>query len=285
LQWKKPLPEIPLKDYSLLDYLRKSSIRFFDFRSVDFVMRPNSLLAYNIASAGGYLSLYPGPYKELWGGRGMDVLKAIKPEQSVEFWNAPWIGMQNIKYIAVAQEAPTGKWQPAYEGEGVKILKVDSFCPSIYVVPKAISIWNRAEILQKTKTKDFNPLLEVFIEEPLPAGINSTTTAPYSISIRSQNPDQLLMDARLEQDGYLIITQNLIPGWRAKVDGLEHELLRANYAFMCLPLKKGTHEVWLEYRPDYYGLSLFLSVVSVIIIVLLGIMKRLGTRPLNVTNP
>jgi Bacterial membrane protein YfhO len=285
LQWKKPLPQLPLENYSMLDYLRKSSIRFFDFRSVDFVMRPNTLLAYNISSAGGYLSLYPGPYKELWAGRGMDVLKAVKPDRSVESWNAPWIGMQNIKYVAVAQEAPTGNWQPAYEGEGVKLLKVDSFCPFIYVVPKAITVSHRSEILHQIKTENFNPLQEVFVEEPLPAGMISTSTAPYSISIRSREPDQVTLDARLAQDGYMVITQNLIPGWSAKVDGSEQHLFRANYTFMCLPLKKGTHQVTLEYRPEYYEWSLFISIVSAIIIVLPGMMKRIGTKPLDVTNP
>ena len=194
LQRKRPLPSIPLKDYSLLEHFRKGSIRFFDFRSIDFVFRPNTLLAYGIPSAGGYLSLYPGRYKQLWEGRGMDVLKAIKPGQSIQEWNTPWIGMQNIKYIAVPEEIDTGNWRPVYRGEGVQLLKSDSFCPAIYVVRTALSIPDPQELLVALKSSSFQPLDQVLLEEPPPNGMIPSLQVPYSLLI--QNRTLICCDSR-----------------------------------------------------------------------------------------
>jgi Bacterial membrane protein YfhO len=285
LQRKKPGPQLPMKNYSMLDSIRRGSIRFFDLRTVDFVFRPNTLLAYDIPSAGGYLSLYPQRYKRLWEGRGMDILKAVKEDQPVERWNAPWIGMQNIKYLAVPEEVPTGNWQPAYHGEGLKLLKVDSFCPPIYVVPKAWIMKTQEDLLQTLKSPDFNPLKEVLLEQPVPEQMISSLNVPYTVVIRKRIPDLLQMDVDVQQNGFLVLTENLTPGWRAIVNGMEQPLLRANYAFMCLPLKKGFYKIQLEFRPAFYGVSLIITVVSAIIIVLLGIMKLLNRKRRDVNNP
>jgi preprotein translocase subunit SecG len=271
LQLKKQLPEPPLDNYNQLDFLRKGSIRFFDYRSVDFVMRPNTLLAYGVKSAGGYLSLYPGRYKALWNGRGMDVLKAFKPESVLQDWNAPWIGMQNIKYIAVADSIDTGAWRPAYQAEGVQLLKVDSFCPVIYVVRSASYIEDYAKRLQMLKSSSFRPLEMVLLDEPPPQGMASDSNVPYSLLFKKRTPDLLELNVALQQDGYLIFAENFMPGWRAWVNGVEQRLWRANLVFMCLPLKKGSYQITLEFRPALYGWSLFLSMVSAIIIVLPGI--------------
>lgn len=285
LQRKKPLPSTPLKDYSLLEHFRKGSIRFFDFRSVDFVFRPNTLLAYGIPSAGGYLSLYPGRYKKLWEGRGMDVLKAIKPGQSIQEWNAPWIGMQNIKYIAVPEEIDTGNWRPVYRGEGVQLLKLDSFCPAINVVRTALVIPDPQELLETLKSSSFQPLDQVLLEEPLPNGMIPSLQVPYSLLMQNRTPDLLRLQVELQQDGYLVIAENLIPGWRAVVNGTEERLWRANFAFMCLPLKRGRYDISLEYVPTFYGWSLFLTVVSAIIIVLPGIVQWIKKSRKNPIRP
>lgn len=265
LHKKKDLPSLPLKRYSDLELFRKGTIRFFDFRSIDFVFRPNSLLYYGVDSAGGYLSLYPASYRDLWDGRGMDVLKAIKSGQSGDFWNAALLGMQNIKYLLLPDEVPTQKWQPVFRAEGIKVMKLDNFIPRYFAVGRARIIQNQQQILQQIQNGRFNPRQEVLLDQK-PA-IQESNSFQGSVQIRSNSPDVVNLQADFSTDGYLVIAENNFPGWQAEVDGKIAPILTANYAFQALALSGGKHEIKMEFCPAYYTVSLIISIAAFLIMI------------------
>lgn len=271
LHRKRPLPALPLTNYGDLQIVRRGAIRFFDPQSVEFVLRPNVLMAYGIDSAGGYMSLYPGRYKNLWSGRGMDTLKALKPGQSTESWNAPWIGMQNIKYILAPQEQPSGSWNPDYSAGGVKVLKVNSYLPRIHAVPR-MRVLQPDTLLKEIRKESFDPGREVLLEEA-PAEAFSSPSVDLRIEAMQRAADTIQFSADMSADGYLVIAENYFPGWRATVDGKEQNLLAANYVQQCLPLRSGKHRIHLEFRPAYYTMSLFISLVSAVLVLLSALLK------------
>lgn len=265
LHKKKDLPSLPLKRYSDLELFRKGTIRFFDFRSIDFVFRPNSLLYYGVDSAGGYLSLYPASYRDLWDGRGMDVLKAIKSGQSGDFWNASLLGMQNIKYLLLPDEVPTQKWQPVFKAEGIKVMKLDNFIPRYFAVGRARIIQNQQQTLQQIQNGRFNPRQEVLLDQK-PA-IQESNSFQGSVQVRSNSPDVVNLQAEFSTDGYLVIAENNFPGWQAEVDGKIAPILTANYAFQALALSGGKHEIKMEFCPAYYTVSLIISIAAFLIMI------------------
>jgi hypothetical protein len=265
LHKKKDLPSLPLKRYSDLELFRKGTIRFFDFRSIDFVFRPNSLLYYGVDSAGGYLSLYPASYRDLWDGRGMDVLKAIKSGQSGDFWNASLLGMQNIKYLLLPDEVPTQKWQPVFKAEGIKVMKLDNFIPRYFAVGRARIIQNQQQTLQQIQNGRFNPRQEVLLDQK-PA-IQESNSFQGSVQVRSNSPDVVNLQADFSTDGYLVIAENNFPGWQAEVDGKIAPILTANYAFQALALSGGKHEIKMEFCPAYYTVSLIISIAAFLIMI------------------
>lgn len=265
LHKKKDLPALPLKRYSDLELFRKGTIRFFDFRSIDFVFRPNTLLYYGVDSAGGYLSLYPASYRDLWDGRGMDVLKAIKSGKSGDSWNAALFGMQNIKYLLLPDEVPTEKWQPVFEAEGIKVMKVDNFVPRYFAVGRGRIIRNQQQMLQQIQNGRFNPRQEVLLDHE--TGIKESNSFQGSVQISSKSPDVVNLQTDFSSDGYLVIAENNFPGWHAEVDGKSAPILKANYAFQALALTQGKHSIKMEFRPDYYIVSLIISVASFVIMI------------------
>ncbi len=266
LQRKKNLPTLPLSRYSDLELFRKGSIRFFDFRSVDFVFRPNTLLYYGIDSAGGYLSLYPGRYKELWNGRGMDVLKAIKPGQSGDAWNAKWIGIQNIKYVLFPEEVPTDNWRPVFQAEGIKVMEVDSFIPRYSAVGRARMIKDPKQMLHQIQNGQFDPMKEVLLDRE-PQLNTGPESFKGSVRVLSKAPDGVKLQTDFSSDGYLVIAENNFPGWRAEVDGTSVPILTAYYAFQALHLKGGKHLIKMEFRPAYYTISLLISITSFLVMI------------------
>ncbi len=272
LQKKKDLPSLPLKRYSDLELFRKGTIRFFDFRSIDFVFRPNSLLYYGVDSAGGYLSLYPASYRDLWEGRGMDILKAIKPGQSGDFWNAAFLGIQNIKYVLLPDEVPTEKWHPVFQAEGIKVMKINDFVPRYYAVGRARIIQNQQQMLQQIQNGRFDPKQEVLLDQD--TSIKNSNSFQGSVRIVSKSPDVINMQTDFSSDGYLVIAENNFPGWRAEVDGKNATILKANYAFQALALTQGKHSIKMEFRPAYYTVSLIITITSFLIMISVLIIQR-----------
>ncbi len=272
LHKKKNLPSLPLKRYSDLELFRKGTIRFFDFRSIDFVFRPNTLLNYGVDSAGGYLSLYPARYRDLWDGRGMDVLKAIKSGQSGDFWNVALLGMQNIKYLLLPEEVSTEIWHPVFRAEGIKVMKVDFFIPRYFAVGRARMIPNQQLMLQLIQNDQFNPAQEVLLDHQPP--FQDSESFQGSVRIISKTPDVVNLQADFSSNGYLVIAENNFPGWHAEIDGKSAPILTANYAFQALALKQGKHAIKMEFRPAYYTISLFITITSFLIMITALIIQR-----------
>jgi uncharacterized membrane protein YfhO len=49
--------------------------------------------------------------------------------------------------------------------------------------------------------------------------------------------------------GWLVIAQAWYPGWKARVNGIETPILRANYAFGAVKLDAGASRIELDYEP------------------------------------
>lgn len=51
-------------------------------------------------------------------------------------------------------------------------------------------------------------------------------------------------------------------GWSAKVNGVKTEVLKANYAFVGVPIEEGVNRIVFTYRPPYFVPSMILSILS-----------------------
>jgi hypothetical protein len=82
-----------------------------------------------------------------------------------------------------------------------------------------------------------------------------------------------------QKDGFLVVTQNAMPGWRAWVDGKPAGICLADGLFQGVAIKAGDKEVRLSYEPASFRIGLFLSLVSLGV---LGVYAAL-LRKLNFT--
>jgi hypothetical protein len=65
----------------------------------------------------------------------------------------------------------------------------------------------------------------------------------------------------LKKSGYLVITQNAMPGWRAWVNGEPRDLFLADSLFQCLPVQGG-QTIDLHYEPTSFRFGLFVSLLT-----------------------
>jgi uncharacterized membrane protein YfhO len=72
-------------------------------------------------------------------------------------------------------------------------------------------------------------------------------------------PDRLRLEANLDREGFVVVTDAFDQGWRATLDGRAAPLLRANLAFRALAVPAGRHAVEMVYRPASVTVGLLIS--------------------------
>ena len=80
--------------------------------------------------------------------------------------------------------------------------------------------------------------------------------------------------ANIENDDYLKLPIPYERGWQASVNGKEVEVLKADYAFVAVPLESGSNQVSFSYRPPFFKPSLIISVLSALLGLRLVFLKR-----------
>ncbi len=81
-----------------------------------------------------------------------------------------------------------------------------------------------------------------------------------------------------DHDRYLYLAIPYSDGWRACVDGEETEILRANYAFMAIPVKAGEHNIELKYTTPYLFESFCVSMVSLTVFIGASVIDKKRSR-------
>jgi hypothetical protein len=192
--------------------------------------------------------------------------------------------MMNVGYV-LAESPPSGL-SPV---ENLPHLyRLSEPLPRAWAVSQARVIPVPKDLLSELMTPAFDPATEVLLESPylssgqlsdpgLMVGADPTAHplstpiprpqhSPVAGSLREDGNSRTI-DIVTPQPGYLVLAYTYYPGWRATVDGQPTEILRANYAFMALPLGPGEHRVTLHYQPVSLMLGGLISGLSVLVVI------------------
>lgn len=83
--------------------------------------------------------------------------------------------------------------------------------------------------------------------------------------VLEEGPTRIRVAVERENPGYLVVTKAHFPGWKARVNGEERPLYRANYAFDAVELRPGRNEVEISYEPASVRNGLVISCASALI--------------------
>lgn len=82
----------------------------------------------------------------------------------------------------------------------------------------------------------------------------------------------------MDSDGLLFLSVSYSDGWSATVDGQPADVLRADVAFMAVPMGEGSHSFELRYRTPHALEGAAVSVVSAVVLVALLVRRRAARR-------
>ena len=80
---------------------------------------------------------------------------------------------------------------------------------------------------------------------------------PMNVQIKTDSPEPK----------FLILTDNYYNGWKAKVDGKDSEILKANSTFRAVSVESGQHNVEFYYDSDIFKIGVLISLVGLFTLV------------------
>jgi hypothetical protein len=137
-----------------------------------------------------------------------------------------------------------GTYRLVHSGD-VKIYKNLGVLPRAFVVHQAEVIPDDDQAIVRMRDPDFDPARTIILADGEPLVGEGYATA----RIIQYAPEAIVVDVSSDAPGYLLLTDTFYPGWRATVDGVPAEILRANVAFRALRLEPGAHRVEFRYQP------------------------------------
>lgn len=149
----------------------------------------------------------------------------------------------------------------------VRVFRVPDPRPRTYVVGEARILEGR-EAYQALVDPAFAPEREVVLEEGRPRRRERPLAgASRVVEFR---PDHVALEATAEGDGWVVLLDAYDPAWRARLDGRDVPLLRANVGFRAVAIGAGPHRIELDYRPASVVAGLSVSAAALLLVLGLG---------------
>ena len=111
--------------------------------------------------------------------------------------------------------------------------------------------------LRKTALLDDNIEVNDKIEAP-PINFDEN----YNVTITKLENGKFEMNIESESGGFLVVSENYYPGWKAEIDGVATKVFRTNYSLLGIFVPQGSHIVRLNFFPDSLLISILVSIAS-----------------------
>ena len=176
--------------------------------------------------------------------------------------NPKILGMMNVKYVITGEPVSVDglvlkRIQPTYEYVGylrtdetkeVFVYENMEYLPRAFVVHDADIIEDEEKAVSEILGVGFDPKNRVIFHEDI--GVELENHGSFeTASMVVVSPNEIQIDIETPSPGFLVMSQNWYPGWKAYDNGELKETHRANGIFTAIPIDEGEHDIRFVYDP------------------------------------
>ena len=153
---------------------------------------------------------------------------------------------------------------PAYEGADARVYRVAGAMPRAWVVGAQRVVGSDDAALAAVTGAGFDARREAITEERVPGvPARPASGAPAgTATLVSRSDERVVVRARAQRRGILVLGDTHFPGWKATVDGREVDVRPVDYVFKGVPIGPGTHTVEFRYEPLSWRIGWIVSLVA-----------------------
>ena len=203
-------------------------------------------------------------YLAILNGKTTDYHFAMLLSSGVQ---SPLLNMLNVRFIVVPAILPPDRPDMVALAKGRTIVfKNDQVV--VYATPAALP---RAWLVHDVRQTDgivaaeefadgsLDPHVTATVGGPPPAVAPLTAGATESASVTEYQADGLTVKTQAASNGFLVLSEIYVRGWKATVDGKAATIYEANGALRGIVVPAGAHTVRLTYAPTSLTLGLAIS--------------------------
>ena len=238
-------------------------------------LRPNFPGLFGLQDAQAYTPMIPRRYAEL--------LNAVSPGSFLSGsalggfsdparLSLPAVDMLGIDVVLTrhAGPAPAGFRETAGVGP-IRVLQNLEALPRVWYVPAVEQISDSKARLARLASPAFAPRELAIVEqelEPLPGVAGAEPRR--AVRIVHYQPGRLELELDAGATGFLLVSENWHPGWRAEINHESVATVRTNHALIGIPLRTDQAvNITLRFRPGSHLAGWGLGLLGVILLVLL----------------
>ncbi len=184
-------------------------------------------------------------------------------------WSRKGLDILNAHYVAAAGKPAEGKL--VLERGKWKVYETDSALPRAWIVSRTVVEPSREEARLQIENPGFDPRRVAIVAEPVQQPLSSREEVPHQISFLRYEANRIEMDVRVDDTGFLVLSEMYYPGWQATVNGNPAKIYRADSVLRGVIVPPGRSRVVFRYRPMSLLIGAGLSLLSVGAVVALGI--------------
>lgn len=147
--------------------------------------------------------------------------------------------------------ANKGKYELVYGDDKFELYKNNLALPRASLFYDFEQIGSDQEIIRKFYSQDFNFRKQLIIEEEI-KGVNKVREGTGSANIISYTPNKVAIEVNTTTPALLFLSDNYYPGWKARVNGVETKIYRADYTFRAIVVPADRSSIEFTYENLYF---------------------------------
>jgi len=274
-----------IRDFDYRSYFRKDgAIEFLQrdtdkFRVISLprTYQGQNILAYhNIGQVLGYHGNQLKAYDDFTERKYLESARTQEEygRRYAEFLFGPKPDLLNVKYFLSRQPFEHAKFEQVFHQGGVYVFQNRNYLPRARIVFDYEVMNDREKILKRIADPDFDYRNSIILEEEPQVSFSrgDTSVSLGKAYIEKDKINSMTLKAVLSRGGFLILSENYYPSWKAYVDGVEAQIYRANYLFRALYLEEGEHEVEFVFDSATYRVGKTSTLLtSVLLLAIFGV--------------
>ena len=202
----------------------------------------------------------------------LNIANLIPPDRRIKLLRA-----LNVKYVVSFRqlEAQGLILDRQFADQFSWLYQVREPVPRAYIASSSLTETQPAKIIRILSSDEFEPMRQVIVDGPITRSTRADVAG--NANIIDYGNRSVTIKASANGAGILVLADSYYPGWQAFVDGRESKILRANYFFRGVELPAGEHEVRFEYDPWSFTLGLWISLVTVSLVVVVTLARTVRT--------
>lgn len=281
----------------IVDYILSMNMGHSRFLDMAKSMLPYVSMHYHIETLNGYESVQLSDFLDFvnynFGSKESEIGYAFLPlDMNKIASNTRTLGLLNIKYVLSPEQLNStrlvlkdnvsttlyvkslsnieytsnrGGYLPTDMNTTVYVYENPDVLPRAFVVRNALVV-DHQSALRKLGESGFDPTQTVLLERV--PGIPLSNGGSYAeAAITSYLPNEITVEAHLDTPGFLVLSENYHPDWKATDNGTPVDVYKADYTLRAIPLMPGEHTVRMVFEPESERVGLSITAITLISLV------------------